>query len=156
MYNVEIPKYPTNDIEYAYIKNSQIVAGMDEVGRGSWAGPLVMAAVIPGEGTIPGVRDSKKISQKKRELLVPIISHWAVGIAIGTVSNNEIDEFGMSQSLKLCAHRTIKNLEEIIGHIDVVLLDGNIDFLERGDIKTELIIKGDNYCMFINNCESPS
>lgn len=145
MNTLVIPKFPSNDIEEEYISHGQVVAGMDEVGRGSWAGPLVMAAVVPGIGTLNGVRDSKKIAQKKRESLVSVIQDWAIAFSIGEVTNNEIDELGMSKALKLCASRTLDNLEAKIGKIGVVLLDGNIDFLQRSKTKTELIIKGDNF-----------
>lgn len=139
-----LPKYPDCDIESEYMQNNNIVAAMDEVGRGSWAGPLVMAAVVPGEGIIEGVRDSKKILPKKRESLSKEIVNWARSYSIGIVDNLEIDKWGMSKSLKICAQRTLDNLLEKIPKIDVVLLDGNIDFINRNNVKTILITKGDN------------
>jgi ribonuclease HII len=142
MPKVEIPKFPSCDIENEIVNNGHIVAGMDEVGRGSWAGPLVMAAVIPGTGTVDGVRDSKKIAQKKREFLFQQIVDWCQGYAFGVVTNDEIDEWGMSKSLYVCANRAIVSLNQ---QIDIVLLDGNIDYIKHEYTKTELIIKGDNF-----------
>ena len=143
--NIEIPKFPTSAIEHEYISHGLTVGGMDEVGRGSWAGPLVMAAVIPGVGVIEGVRDSKKIAPKKRELLSKEIIDWAKCYSVGVVTNNEIDQWGMSKALKICATRTLKGLQDHVANVDVILLDGNIDFLVECEIKTELIIKGDNF-----------
>lgn len=141
----ELPKFPGREIEDEIIANGHVVAGMDEVGRGSWAGPLVMAIVMPGSGTIEGVRDSKKIAQKKRESLYDQIIDWCQGFAFGVVTNDEIDEWGMSKALSVCANRALATLCEDKTKIDIVLLDGNIDYIKHEYTKTELIVKGDNF-----------
>lgn len=145
MSKLELPKFPNCDIENEIRAQGHIVAGMDEVGRGSWAGPLVMAAVVPGDGTIDGVRDSKKIAQKKRELLSKKIVDWCKAYSFGIVTNGEIDEWGMSEALHVCANRALTSLKQDFDKIDVVLLDGNIDYIKHEYTKTELIIKGDNF-----------
>ena len=88
-----LSKFPSCDIELEYTNKNKVVVGMDEVGRGSWAGPLVMCAVLPGESIIKDVRDSKKILQKKREFLSTEIKKWAKAYSIGVVNNDEIDQF---------------------------------------------------------------
>lgn len=135
--------FPHCDIENAYAAESKVVCGMDEVGRGAWAGPLVMAAVIPGPGVIPGVRDSKKIAEKKRVRLRDEIYSWAKGIGIGEVTNDEIDRWGMAQSLRVAAMRTIEDLEKTSVAVDVVLLDGIHNFFGSSK-EVVTIVKGDN------------
>lgn len=134
----------SDEIESAFTENGNVVCGMDEVGRGAWAGPLVLAAVIPGFGTIPGVRDSKKIAQKKRESLSDEIYSWAKGIGIGVVSNNEIDEIGMARAITIGANRALDELEKNSTAPDVVLLDGHYDFIKGNCYKVQTIVKGDN------------
>lgn len=73
------------------------------------------------------------------------IIDWAKCYSVGVVTNNEIDQWGMSKALKICATRTLKGLQDHVANVDVILLDGNIDFLVDCEIKTELIIKGDNF-----------
>ena len=136
--------YPDDSIEKNFLSCGRTVCGIDEVGRGAWAGPLVLAAVVPGEGTIEGVRDSKKISAKKRKFLSLQIWNWAKAIGIGEVSNSEIDEIGLARSLTLGANRAIEQVRRSHGNIDVVLLDGPFDFI--GDKKSEVVtvVKGDD------------
>lgn len=135
---------PDDHIEKALAHSGDVVCGMDEVGRGAWAGPLVLAAVIPGEGTIDGVKDSKKVSPKKRQVLSQEIHGWAKGIGFGIVTNNEIDEWGMSKALTVGAHRALTQLQSTSIGVDHVLLDGHYDFIKHETIRTTTIIKGDN------------
>lgn len=136
--------YPNDDLEREVISTGSIVCGMDEVGRGAWAGPLVLAAVIPGVGTIPGVRDSKKLSAKKREVLSREIRAWAKGIGIGSVTNVEIDNIGLNRAITLGAHRALENLEQTSIFADTVLLDGQYDFICDNKYIVKTIVKGDN------------
>lgn len=139
-----VTSYPSDEIESAIYADGRVVCGMDEVGRGAWAGPLVIAAVIPGVGTIDGVRDSKKIAQKKREKLSGEIASWAKGIGIGVVSNREIDEIAMAQAITLCAHRALQDLENNAESPDCILLDGHYDFVRNNKYDIVTIVKGDN------------
>jgi len=136
--------FPDNAIELSHIENGLNVCGVDEVGRGSWAGPLVMSAVVPGEGTVEGVRDSKKISQKKRETLDVAIRQWAKAIGLGIVTNDEIDQWGMSRALNVCAQRAIEDIESQGYEVNHVLLDGHYDFIRQKRLSVETIVKGDN------------
>jgi ribonuclease HII len=142
---------PSLRIEGRYFaEGCQAVAGMDEVGRGAWAGPVSIgiAVVRQGNRKIPrGVRDSKLLSWAEREKLYePLcrsLSDWAVGHA----SNEECDELGMTLAQRLAAKRA---LDQLSIRPDVVLLDGHFDFLadKVSGVShfppVRLIVKGDN------------
>lgn len=136
--------FPDDKIEREVISNGKTVCGIDEVGRGAWAGPLVLAAVVPGTGMIDGIRDSKKVSPKKREVLSKQIFSWSPAIGFGIVSNNEIDQLGLSNAITLGSRRAISEIEKAGTFIDVVLLDGNYDFLKEPKRSVQTYIKGDN------------
>lgn len=115
------------------------VVGMDEVGRGAWAGPLtIAAAVVPVDRRVYGIRDSKVLSESRREELFDRVALWCTDWAIGHATNTECDELGMSAAQKLAARRALAGLSR---EPDVVLLDGNWDFVGNG--RTELVVKGD-------------
>lgn len=105
------------------------IAGIDEVGRGSWAGPVVVCATVP-RPSFPappaGLTDSKRLTQKRREELAAVLPRWAQAHAIGAASHEEIDELGMTAALRLAATRA---LEALPVAPDVVLLDGNHDYI---------------------------
>jgi ribonuclease HII len=103
------------------------VASLDEVGRGSYAGPLVVGAVISGDGTAPsGIRDSKLLRPAVRAALEGAIQQWAAAWAIGEVSATEIDEIGMAAALTMAARRA---LEALPVESDAVILDGPHDYV---------------------------
>jgi ribonuclease HII len=88
------------------------VAGVDEVGRGPLAGPVVAAAVIlPTHAVILGINDSKKLSEKKREELFETISHTATAIGIGVVSPKIIDEINILQATRLAMKKAVDSLD---------------------------------------------
>lgn len=76
-----------------------MILGIDEVGRGAWAGPLVIGAVVLGGAEIEGLDDSKKLTKKRRELLDEEIREQVSAWALGWVSAEELDEIGMSEPL---------------------------------------------------------
>lgn len=123
------------DIEKSY--NGKVVAGIDEVGRGPLAGPVVAAAVIiDSDVLIDGIKDSKQISPKKREKLAEQInSNYSYGI--GEASVSEIDELNILNATKLAIVRAAQNLPI---EPDIVLVDGNMKF---DDESFKSIIKGD-------------
>ena len=96
----------------ARLAGFEIVAGIDEVGRGPLAGPVVAAAVIlDPEQPILGLDDSKKISEKKRNELVTEINEKAIAVAIGSASTDEIDQLNILQATKLAMSRAVNQLE---------------------------------------------
>ena len=104
-----------------------LVVGIDEVGRGPWAGPLVFGAVVLGGETIDGLTDSKKLTKKKREALDPIIREKAVAFGLGWVSAKELDEVGMSKACELGCRRALEQLHVPYSEI---IIDGVVNFLK--------------------------
>jgi len=123
----------------------RVVVGMDEVGRGSWAGPLTLgAAVLPADRRVYKIRDSKQLSPAEREALFDRITGWCLTWSVGHASHRECDELGMSEAQRLAAHRAIDGLGVTP---DKVLVDGNWDFVGGGLART--IVRGDATCLSI-------
>ena len=104
-----------------------MIVGIDEVGRGPWAGPLVFGAVVLGDAEIDGLTDSKKLTRKRREVLSAEIHEKAAAVGLGWVSAGELDELGMSAALVLACRRA---LEQITVPYQQIILDGTINFLK--------------------------
>lgn len=119
---------PTRDLEHAAIaRGARVVAFVDEVGRGAAAGPVCVCALVPGPGPAPdGLADSKLLTPRARQRLVPRITAWAAAWAIGQASAAEIDEHGISTALRLAA---IRALEQLPARPDLVVLDGPVDYI---------------------------
>ena len=123
-----------------------VVVGVDEVGRGAWAGPLMVgAAVLPQDKRVYKVRDSKLLTEAQRERLFDRIAGWCRAWSVGAASQVECDELGMSAAQKLAARRAIEGLGLTP---DQVLIDGNWDFVGMGN--TRRIVKGDRTCLSIS------
>jgi ribonuclease HII len=116
-----------------------ITVGIDEVGRGCWAGPLVAGAVILGE-PIVGLKDSKKLSKKQREKLVGQIKSTAVSIGLGWVWPEEIDIGGVTQAVKVAMERALAAIDASYGEI---IIDGNINYFPN-EPKAQAVIKADD------------
>ena len=112
------------EIENTYYSDTvTYICGVDEAGRGPLAGPVCAAAVIlPRDLEIPGLTDSKKLTDKKRRELFPIIKEQAIAYGIGFASEQEIDEINILQATFLAMQRAIDQLE---GKADLALIDGN-------------------------------
>ena len=106
---------------------ADVVAGVDEVGRGSWAGPLTVAAVVANPDTrIYKVRDSKMLNASEREALHDRILAWACAVSVGHATVAECTELGMADAQRLAARRAVDGLGLRVDH---VLVDGSWDFL---------------------------
>ena len=115
-----------------------VTVGIDEVGRGSWAGPLVASAVILRR-RIPGLTDSKQLSRRQRERLAEAIEKQAVAIGIGWVEPAMIDEIGLTKAVGLAMRLALEDISE---PYDQVIIDGNHNYLP--DIPgTKAIVKAD-------------
>ena len=117
-----------------------VICGVDEAGRGPLAGPVCAAAVILPRGhQIPGLNDSKKLTDKKRRELFPLIKEQAVAYGIGMATHQEIDEINILQATYLAMERAIAQLE---GKADLALIDGNRakDF----GMAVRTVVKGDS------------
>ncbi len=118
---------------------ADVVVGVDEVGRGAWAGPLsVGAAVVPKDRRIYKVRDSKMLTEDEREAMFERVAGWCVASSVGHATPYECDELGMADAQRLAAGRALDGLGL---EADRVLIDGNWDFVGRGN--TETIVRGD-------------
>jgi ribonuclease HII len=104
-----------------------MILGIDEVGRGPWAGPLVVGAVVLGSVDIDGLTDSKKLSKKRREELDIIIRRDAGGYGLGWVDASEIDHIGLSAALVLATKRAV---EQIKVSYHEIIIDGTVNFLK--------------------------
>ena len=113
--------------------------GIDEVGRGCWAGPVVAGAVVLDK-PIAGLKDSKQLSKRQREKLAVEIKLWASAIGIGWVEPAEVDEIGLTAAVGLAMRRA---LEQISLTHDEIIIDGNFNFLSE-DPRAKAIIKADN------------
>ena len=121
------------------------VCGVDEAGRGPLAGPVYAAAVILPPGlVIEGVNDSKKLSEKKREALFPIICEQALAFGIGYATEEEIDTYNILQATYMAMRRAVEALPV---PADYALIDGNR--MPPLSIPGETIIKGDALSMSI-------
>lgn len=110
-----------------------MIVGIDEVGRGAWAGPMVVGAVVLGGEEIPGLTDSKKLTPKRREILNLQIKQSAAGIGIGWVSAKIIDTIGLSAALKLAAQRALAG---ITCDYDQIIIDGTIKLIDDPRVTT--------------------
>ena len=109
-----------------------LVAGMDEVGRGSLAGPVSVGVVVVAATTRSapqGVADSKLLTPLARTALVPALRRWGVARAVGHASSVEIDRLGIIAALRLAGTRALADVVRVAGPVDVVLLDGSHDWL---------------------------
>lgn len=104
-----------------------MIVGIDEVGRGPWAGPLVFGAVVLGDSAIDGLADSKALSKKRREAIAQEIHDKAAGVGLGWVNAAEIDEAGLAAALRLGCRRA---LEQIKVPYQQIIIDGTINFLK--------------------------
>ena len=123
----------------------ELICGVDEAGRGPLAGPVCAAAVIlPRDAEIPGLNDSKKLSDKKRRELFPIIKEKAICYGIGLASHEEIDEINILQATYLAMERA---LAQLVVTPQQVLIDGNRtkDF----GLPVKTVVHGDSLSMSI-------
>lgn len=105
-----------------------MILGIDEVGRGCWAGPLVVGAVVLGGAEVAGLTDSKKLTKKRRELLYEQIITQAEGVGLGWVSAGELDQRGLSAALCLATERAVRDVEASFHEI---IIDGTVNFLRQ-------------------------
>ena len=129
------------ELEFEYTaKGYTVIAGTDEAGRGPLCGPVCAAAVILDPNVeIPGLNDSKKLTEKKREALYPLIMEKALAYGIAFASVEEIDELNILNASQLAMRRAVAMLTP---SPDLVLVDGNVarDF----PMDTVKVIKGDS------------
>ena len=123
-----------------YSEDIQIICGVDEAGRGPLAGPVCAAAVIlPKHAELPGLTDSKKLTDKKRRELYPLIKEQAVAYGIAFATEQEIDEINILQATFLAMQRA---LDQLTVKPDLALIDGNRE--KDFGIPVKTVVKGDS------------
>lgn len=129
------------NIENEYFsKGVNVICGVDEAGRGPLAGPVCAAAVIlPANLEIPGLTDSKKLTDKRRRELFPLIKEKAISYGIGFASEQEIDEINILQATFLAMERALAQLEV---RPELALIDGNRE--KDFGIPVKTVVKGDS------------
>ncbi|MEE1323722.1 MAG: ribonuclease HII [Bacteroidales bacterium] len=124
-----------------FFNNKTIECGCDEAGRGCLAGPVVAAAVVLPQGfSHPLLNDSKKLSDKQRRFLRPIIEQNAIAYCVGFVSNQEIDKINILQASFLAMNNAVKGLSITP---ELLLIDGN-RFKNQTEIPFQCVVKGDS------------
>lgn len=124
-----------------------VVVGVDEVGRGAWAGPLTVgAAVLPRDRRVYRVRDSKMLTEVERERLFDRVREWCVSYGVGHATQPECDALGMAEAQRLAARRAIAALGVAP---DAIVLDGKWDFVNAA-VPTRRLVKGDATCLSIS------
>ena len=131
-----------------FARGARLVAGIDEVGRGAWAGPVSVGIALIDEDRLnappAGVRDSKMLSEQRREELFPELSEWVVAYSVGHASSKECDRYGMTKAQRLAARRALRSLEQAP---DAILLDGIFNYtgwknveMSAGADRTSLVV----------------
>lgn len=147
-------KDPTLDIERGHFSaGASLIIGLDEVGRGAIAGPVAVGAHLTVADTVvfpEGLRDSKLLSEKRREALAPLVAQWGAG-AVGYSSPAEIDERGIVWALGQAARRALLALHDqglAVGSA-VILLDGSHDWLTpvlQSPLDVQTMVGADRAC----------
>lgn len=128
-----------------YEQGVSVICGVDEAGRGPLAGPVCAAAVIlPKHLELPGLTDSKKLTDKKRRELFPIIQEQAIAYGIGFATEKEIDEINILQATFLAMQRALDQLSE---KPEIALIDGNRE--KDFGIPVKTVVKGDSLSLNI-------
>lgn len=139
-------KPPTLALEREHWEaGADLVAGIDEVGRGAWAGPLTVAvAILPAQRRVYRIRDSKLLTEPQREALFDTIADWCVDWSVGHAEAGECDRLGMSEAQRLATDRALTGLAR---QPDLILVDGRWDFVGRGT--SRLVVHGDRISLSI-------
>ncbi|MER7758951.1 ribonuclease HII [Streptomyces sp. NPDC097619] len=139
---------PTHTVERSLraTTGAKVIAGVDEVGRGAWAGPVTVCAAVTGLRKPPeGLTDSKLLTVRKRDALAEVLERWVTSYALGESSPEEIDALGMTAALRLAA---VRALEALPVRPDAVILDGKHDYLGAPWL-VRTVIKGDQSCVAV-------
>lgn len=143
------------DVEKSLVAPGECIGGIDEVGRGALAGPVVVGVVVVDPhtcGDVPeGLTDSKLLSPARRQQLVPQIYQWANHVGIGEASAEDIDELGIMTGLALAAQRALLDIDS---RCHAFLLDGSVNWLNRSvafrAARTTTKVKADISCAAVS------
>jgi ribonuclease HII len=140
---------PTRSLEKELLTAGHaVIVGVDEVGRGSWAGPLMVgAAILPIDRRVNGVRDSKMLTEVERERLFDRVAAWCTAWSVGGASQAECDELGMTDAQRLAAQRAIAGLGVVP---DIAVVDGKWNFLAGTVKEVRMQVKADALCLSVS------
>ncbi len=140
---------PTRSIERElWARGFDVVVGIDEVGRGAWAGPLTVGvAVLPHERRLNGIRDSKMLTERDRERLFTRVAGWCDGWGVGHATQVECDELGMAEAQRVATRRALAFLPTCP---DAAIVDGSWDFVSPHVAHVERVIKADARCLVVS------
>ncbi len=141
-------KAPTRAIEKElWDRGYPVVVGIDEVGRGAWAGPLTVgAAIVPRATRVNGIRDSKMLTEAEREKLFDRVAGWCETWGVGHASQVECDRLGMAAAQRLATKRALDALEV---RPAAAIVDGSWDFVSPHVDHVERVIKADARCLAV-------
>lgn len=144
---INLKKYEEN----LYNEGSKYICGIDEAGRGPLAGPVVVGAVVmPRDSMLEYMNDSKKVTQKRRDILYEEITNTALAYGIGIISQEEIDEINILNATKKGLHIALEQvIKKLKSKPDIVLVDA-LREIDTFGITYESIIKGDATCYSIS------
>jgi ribonuclease HII len=138
---------------------ARLVAGVDEVGKGSWAGPLVVGAVVLRDevltaeepaAAIADVRDSKRVAERRRETIYDEVVAGCLAHATGAASAAECDALGMTAAQRLAAGRAMSALAGMLGcGVDAAVVDGRWDFVSPHASRVETLVRADATCVSV-------
>lgn len=139
---------PSRNVEkQLWSAGHDLIVGIDEVGRGAWAGPLMVgAAVLPRDKRVNGVRDSKMLTEDTREFLFDRIANWCVAWSVGSASQAECDELGMAEAQRVATRRALAGLGVTP---DAAVVDGRWNFVGTSVAHVELRVKADMNCLSV-------
>ena len=140
------PTAPKRSLEHELRERGHdVVVGIDEVGRGAWAGPLMVgAAVLPMDKRVNGVRESKMLTERDRERLFDRVAAWCTAWGVGAASHEECDQLGMAEAQRLATRRALDGLGV---RCDAAVVDGNWNFVGTQVPHVELRVKADRDCL---------
>ena len=152
-------QWPDDVLERELVGDGLLVAGIDEVGRGAWAGPASVGVALFRTDRPPpeGICDSKALAEDEREEIFPRVAEWCLEWSVGHADPEECDRFGMTVALRLAARRALAGLSTIP---DAILLDGAFDYVTEPDedgnrpidarpaVRT--VVRGDAACVSIS------
>ncbi|MEY4361624.1 MAG: ribonuclease [Actinomycetota bacterium] len=139
---------PTRDAEDGLrAQGHQVVVGIDEVGKGAWAGPLAVGvALVPADDTDAPIRDSKSLTEKAREKMFDTVASWCTAWAVGMASPRECDEWGMSEAQRVATRRALESLGVVP---DAAVVDGSWDFVSPLVGRVQMVVKADTSCLSV-------
>ena len=140
---------PTRDVEHRLrAEGHDVVVGIDEVGKGAWAGPLAVGVALVPLDDLDGVpiRDSKTLTEKARERMFDEVRDWCSAWSVGMASHDECDALGMADAQRLATRRALESLGV---RPTAAVVDGSWDFVTPQVKRVQMMVKADAACLSV-------